>query len=265
MSNNLPIVTRDSALARHPTYDDLQSILPMMEEASVFPRRTLYASTAFADPLHVRMETIPRNLWKKLFDNQEGSFLQDVLAEQLAPHNQGQTRYCWAHACVRTLEALRVWQGQQPCLLSAESIAVPITGGRNRGGTCDEAIPQLREYGACRQELWPLNDLNERHAEPSWKVDRLRFRLLRWIETKSWDEQMTLAFKRIPLAIGLGWWGHMPCQLGPARLPNGELGIVIDNSWGPNWGENGRGVLDEEHGTADLGAFAPIVETWSEP
>lgn len=265
MRIHLPEINEDNPLAINPVFIEKYGKFLLPVGPGVLARRTEYMSAPFADPFHARMDVIPVSEWDRLYDEQEGTFLHDVIGSQLAPHDQGRTNYCWAHGCVRTLECLRVWQGLSPLLLSAESVAVPITGGVNRGGTTDEAIPQLVEYGACRQELWPLNERSTRNVDPSWKVDRLRFRLLRWIETNTWEEQMTLAFRRIPVAIGLRWWGHMVCQLGPTRLASGKLGIVIDNSWGNGWGVNGRGTLDERHGTADLGSFAPIVETWATP
>ena len=206
---------------------------------------------------------IPRSEWKDRIIAGKDTWLGDLTRGELAPHDQNGTNYCWAHGSVRAVEALRVFQGQKPILLSPESVAVPLTGGRNRGGSPDEALEQLRTYGACDQTYWPENDLNIRHAMEGWTADAENHVILRWADVENFDDQMTLALHRIPVAIGLAWWGHLVCQLDPVILPDGSVGVGCDNSWGADYGDNGYFKLDEKHGTADLGAFAPISEAFS--
>ena len=205
---------------------------------------------------------IPREQWKDLIIEGKGTFLGDLTRPVLAPHDQGDTNYCWAHGCVRAVEALRVYEGQAPMILSAESIAVPITSGRNRAGTAAEALRQLADQGACKQSLWPLNERDVRLADPRWMLERQNHVVLNWMDLEDFDDQITLALHRIPVPIGLDWWGHEVCQLDPVILPDGSVGIGCDNSWGADYGDNGYFLLDEAHGTSDLGAFAPISETW---
>jgi hypothetical protein len=207
---------------------------------------------------------IPRSQWKQLIEEGQGTFLSDLRAHNLAPHDQGSTLLCWMHGSVRALEILRLWQGQPPLLLSAESAAYTITGGRNRGGYPEEAVRALSTDGACDQTMWPMNQLTPRNAKPDWRLHAQKHVLIRWLDVETWEDQITLAINRVPVAIGLNWWNHLVCQLDPIILPNGEIGIGIDNSWGSDWGDNGYGLLNERHGTADLGAFAPLSETFSQ-
>ena len=226
-------------------------------------RETEYGFLKGVKPSSFYFPPIPRQRWPELIANGRGSWLSDLRKGKLPPHDQGKTNYCWAHGSVRAVEVLRVYEGQAPLLLSAESVAVPLTGGRNRGGTPEEALEQLRRYGACDQTYWPANDLNVRHATLGWTTDAENHIILAWADVLNFADQMTLALHRVPVAIGLGWWGHLVCQLDPIELAPNQFGIGIDNSWGADWGENGYGILDEKHGTADLGAFAPISETFS--
>jgi hypothetical protein len=205
---------------------------------------------------------IPRDQWKKLIEENQGSFLQDLKGDRLPPHDQGTTNYCWAHGSVRAVELIDLYQTDQPCLLSAESVAVPLTGGRNRGGTPDEALDRLISHGACKQDRWPVNSRDLSYWNAPTAAEAQNHRVLRWLLVRSWEMQVTLAILRFPVAAGLSWWGHLVCQHTPIILPNGEVGIGADNSWGPDYGENGYFVLDEKRGTADLGCFAPLTDTW---
>lgn len=227
------------------------------------PRRVEYGCIPHVPKATEIIKPIPREEWPGLIAAGKGTFLHDLTKDKLPPHDQGPTNYCWAHGATRAPEVLRVAEGQDPVILSAESIAVPLTGGRNRGGSPEEALHQLRNFGACEQSYWPLNDRNEDHAKAGWEENRKLYRLIRWIDVRGFDMQMTLALLRLPVPIGLGWWGHLVCQLDPIHYGGKDFGIGCDNSWGADYGDNGYFELTERRGTADLGAFAPITETFT--
>ena len=140
---------------------------------------------------------------------------------------------------------------------------MPLTGGRNRGGYPEEALHQMRNYGACDQTYWPHNDRDERSAKIGWEADALNHRLIRWCDVEDFEIQMTLALLRVPVPIGLRWWGHLVCQLDPIHFGGKDFGVGCDNSWGDDYGDNGYFELTERRGTADLGAFAPLTENFS--
>ena len=206
---------------------------------------------------------IPREEWPDLIAAGKGSFLSDYRRGVLRPHDQKSTSRCWVHGSARALEVLRLWQGQSPLLLSPDSIAYPIEGTRDRGGYPGDACQQLADGGACPQRAWPEGDLSPRRADADWKQQALNQVLLSWLNVRKFEQQMTLAIHRIAIPIGLGWWGHLVCQLDPVQIGRRDFGVGFDTSWGSDWGENGYGILDEESATADLGAFAPLSETFS--
>jgi len=236
---------------------------PHTRQPGCLPRRTAYGSLRHVPKATDIIKPIPRSEWAGLISEGKGTFLHDLTKNVLPPHDQGNTNYCWAHGSTRSAEVLRVFEGQAPLILSAESVAVPITGGRNRGGYPEEALQQLRNYGACRQEFWPLNDRNERNAKPGWEEDAKTRRLIRWCDVSGFEMQMTFALLRVPVPIGLGWWGHLVCQLDPIHFGGNDFGIGCDNSWGSDYGDNGYFILTERRGTADLGAFAPLTENFA--
>lgn len=216
--------------------------------------------------VHAATETItpiPRDEWKDRIREGAGTWLHDIAKPILPPSDQDGTNYCWAHAPVRAFSIFRVSRGYAPRQLSAASVAVPITAGRNIGGYPEKAIMQLRASGACELALWPDDQRRPPRAVTTINASAMKNRLIRWLDVEGWEMQITCALLRIPLAIGLNWWGHAVCQLDPVILSNGAVGIGIDNSWGADWSDYGYGTLDEEHGTSDLGAFGPTAEGWS--
>lgn len=222
------------------------------------------------DPSFPSLPTIPRDKWLEIIRANKGYFLGDTTRKLLSPHDQGGTNFCWGHGSVRTLEALAVYHYGRVTRYSAESLCVPITGGLNRGGSVEEALHGITINGCCTQDLWPENSLFESQAKQGWRADALNHRVVKFFTPTTFAEQMTLAFYRIPVAIGLRWWKHLVCQLDPVYLddipeldsfdrPTGQFGIGFDNSWGPEFGDNGYAYLDEEHALATLGGFAPTV------
>lgn len=221
-------------------------------------------SGATVFPWPTEMPIIPREAWSDMIRDQKGSFLHSMREGVLPPHDQGSTNRCWAHGSVRAVELLRLWENQQPILLSPDSVAFPIEGTRDRGGWPEDACEQLASGGACPLAAWPEGELSPKNADKDWQDQALRHVLIRWVWVDSFAKQMTLALRRIPVAIPLMWWGHLVCQTDPEILGPNKFGLRIDNSWGADWGDDGSAVLDEESATTVAGAFAPISETFTQ-
>jgi hypothetical protein len=85
------------------------------------------ANHPIALPYRSVLPTIPRDLWPDACAAAKTANLHTLTKDLLPPHDQGQTNYCWAHGTVRALELLEAAAGMRPNVLSAESIAVPLT------------------------------------------------------------------------------------------------------------------------------------------
>lgn len=223
------------------------------------PHSAALGRRAEAIDLREILPDIPRSKWPELIKAQAAHNLLTLTRDTLPIHDQNATSLCWAFGSTRTLEIQRVYQGATPLLLSPASVAAPLTRGRDRGGSADEAVRQLQNMGACTVDLWPEHDLDERHAKPGHLGDALTHRIEKWATVATWDSQITAAIHQLPVAIGLGWWSHLVCQTIADLDPTNTAIIWFDNSWGPTWHTGGRSQLDEQSGTADLGAFTPLT------
>jgi len=220
------------------------------------------AYLAYADPAESHLQPIPRSRWPELIRRYRGNFLGDHTRPLLKPHDQDRTNYCWSHATIRTLEAHNAWTRKTGLLFSPESVAVPLTNGRNEGGWPEDAMKRLITHGACRADYWPANDRDIHHAKPGWSENAALHRVKRFIYVRDFDMQMTCAFHRIALAILLPWWNHAVCQLDPLLFDDGTFGLGCDNSYGPDYGENGYFLLTERRGTTDPGAVGILSTTF---
>lgn len=238
-------------------------LVPYMYQGCRSPK-ILPMKGGLIEPWPKELPLIPRSEWADRIKDQAGTFLHNKWGMKLPVHDQGNTSRCWAHGSTRAVELLRLWENQEPLLLSPDSVAYPIEGTKDQGGWPEDACKQLAKEGACPQAAWPEAELSPENADKNWKDQALNHVLLRWLWVSNFNEQMTCALRRIPVAIPLWWWGHLVCQTDPELIGTNEFGIRFDNSWGSNWGDDGSAILDEESGTTVAGAFAPLSETFTQ-
>jgi hypothetical protein len=214
-------------------------------------------------------DVIPRSEWHSLIKAGQGSFLSDLIKAQSIPaKNQRSLKFCWGFGSVRAVEATRAVAGLPFKDLSPESVCGPCTNWRNQGGYASEAFNQLQSAGACESSYMDApNSLNVRAWKAGWRENAKLHEAVRWYEIgTSFDQVISCLLKRIPVAAGLSWWGHLVCFLDPAILPDGSVGVLFQNSWGSDWptkGANGFATLSEAKATPS-GAAAPLIATFSE-
>jgi hypothetical protein len=210
---------------------------------------------------HLYVKKIDRAEWPERIRDRIKRRLFERTRPVLPNHDQDGHSNCWCQGPVRAVEIVNFLEGRKPHLLSVESITVPIDGSRDRGGNPEDAIRQLMQFGACDQTLWPPNDFNERHANPAWKTNRLENQIIRFIDLRDYDEQVTFALHDLPTATALDWMSHCMCALDPELIGAKEVGLRMDNSWG-DWGDQGTKVYDEESATAgSAGAWGVLLTT----
>lgn len=228
-----------------------------------FPTQLAARTEGVCTPADDYIDPIPRSEWTKLIRRLGSYDLHALAADELPPHDQGETNYCWAHAAVRAVEYAALYETDEEVAISAESVAVPITGGRNRGGWPEEALKRLISHGACHQDFWPKNARDPKLWTPEVAENAATRRVIRWLSVNSWEMQITLALHRIPVCLVIPWWAHAVCQVNAVILPDGEVGIGCDNSWGADYGDNGYFLMTEDRGSTGEGAFAPLTINWT--
>lgn len=207
----------------------------------------------YAGPMD--FELIPRSEWPdRIADMERSKSRLTDLADfaGLTVLNQNGTNYCWANSVVHCIEIGRIIQGEQFIRLSPASVAAPITGYRNVGGWPNKALEYIAKNGVVPESDWPCNAIDRKYDTEATRQKRALFQADDWYDVppRNFDALMTCLLLRMPCAIALNWWGHAITAMSP-HYANGKFGVIIDNSWGPQWSDHGRSVLSEAKATPD--------------
>lgn len=226
-----------------------------------------FGSLPYAQPLDI--PTIDRDEWPALIEYMEKtkSRLSDIrrrgkYGTRMPSCDQNGTNYCWIHGVTSAMYLVRAIQSQPYVRLSPASVGSKVTGFRNVGGWGTKGLKYVIEHGMVPEELWPANKISRQYdTEEAW-TEAKKYRVTEWydVPSGSFDKLMTCLFYRLPVAIGLSWWGHLICAMDPVLLSRApfRFGCRIWNSWGDGWGEAGESVLTESRSIPN-DACAPRV------
>ena len=238
----------------------VQSVCPSEFGRGLTPQHRPDPFAGLAEPFP--LPTIPRGEWADRIEKQEKtrSRLIDLKRWRgFSSLNQQQTNYCWANGVVACLHYVRALMGLPHVALSPASVAAPIKNFANRGGWGSEALKYIIEHGVAPQTTWPANAIDRQYVEPSSEV-RKYYRVTEWWELRprNLEQLVSCLLFRIPVAVGYNWWGHEVMAHDVVVLGRDYFGIIIDNSWGTNWGDAGHSVLKDSKMLPDE-AVAPRV------
>ena len=168
--------------------------------------------------------------------------------------DQNGTNYCWCYAVVGGMQVARAVQGLPKIKLSAASAAAKIKGGRNVGGWGGEAVEGIAKFGVSTLDYWPeaSRDIAKYNThEQQLNAEQNKIFEFYEIPPRDFLAVCTCLVLGLPVPAGLNWWRHEVLFLDVVILANGQLGILFLNSWGPDWDNQGFGILTESKATPD--------------
>lgn len=175
--------------------------------------------------------------------------------------------FCWQYGPAHALMVLRAVQNLPPVRLAAHCPAAIDKGGRNQGGWGARGMENLMTLGAPLIGTYPEHSRNLRDVTEAVKAEALKYRITEgWFDAAapvynrdlSWQQVLTLLVCRVPVVGDFDWWGHCVCLLDAVVMPDGSMGVRVQNSW-LNWGDQwGMAVLSGSRARPN-NAVAPRV------
>jgi hypothetical protein len=209
---------------------------------------------SYAKPFE--MDLIPRAEWA---ERAEALDAAKATPEHLATYakvpilNQKNLPYCWCYGTVGLMSVAYAQAGLPVGYLSATSVAAKIKNYVKVGGWAGEAIEGIQRFGVSTTEFWPEAVLDRRYDTPDQRENAARHKVVEFEEVppKSFAAVATALLTGKGCTLGLAWWGHLVYATRLVVLGRNEFGVVIRNSWGPDWETNGTAVLVESRATPD--------------
>lgn len=160
--------------------------------------------------------------------------------------NQSRTNYCWNNAGTGGCELRILMQGGPLLNLSAAYAGSMITGGSNVGGSGIVFVKWAHEHGVPTTEFWAENKISGRDDDVARKNAAChKIELYNEFDPQDHDAIAASILCDSPVTIGIPSWGH---EVDITQLAwddsAGRVKFIFDNSWGDDWGKNGRGVLE---------------------
>jgi len=190
-----------------------------------------------------------------------------ILYDRLPCSDQASTNYCWANGPANCGATILYITGRGSYLLSAASIAGPITGYRNVGGWPKDAIDFMARKGAVRDSLWPNAAINSAYYNRAdVQADYPKHLVSSVIADLGqtgpiFDETVTCVLLGCPVATSHDWWGHAVMAVGLDYV-DGTWYLIERNSWGMSFGDQGFFKLREGFGRNQAGPDDAQVILW---
>lgn len=202
------------------------------------------------------MGKIPRNEWPDRIKEMKSKRMNISACQNWSCDAQsGPT--CWAAGTVQAMSTARVIaMGLEHYVrYSANSIAVPISGG-NSGGWEAEAVKYAQNHGVVDSDLWPYGSRDRSlDSKPDVQTNRAKHKCLEAYDCRGFDEFATALLLGLPCTVSYNWWSHVVMLTDLVEIESGSFGFLIRNNWGDGYGDKneygfgGYAVFREGKGT----------------
>ena len=198
----------------------------------------------------------PRDEWDERIKEKDAkkSWLHDMVRGKKKTLHQNGKNHCWlnagANGIMYKLVSQRGWTPQ----LAPSSMAW-VVNWANVGGYASQCIKAASERGCCTVDFaaGDANNCNPRSYKQGWEQDALKHLVVSWapVPDPLFDYTVSLCFVDEGCWGGCNWWRHAIYGAAKVRNNRGRYEILIDNSHGADFGEDGFGWLTEERAFDD--------------
>lgn len=216
---------------------------------------------------------LPKSEWSdriKLGDVEESQVDHVILRARAAGRfkdlNQNPYNFCWGHSVAHAIMASREIAHQPPVALSAFGLVHLADASRaqgNRAGWCGLSAEAARTRGCPSQQVYPQGQI-KRSLDQAILDDAKKYLVTEdfvdlqkpvWFQNLTFEAVASCLLTGRPCAVDFNWWGHSVCAVKLIEVEAGSFGLLILNSWGLAWGDQGRGILRGNRAIPD-GAIA---------
>lgn len=166
---------------------------------------------------------------------------------------------CWAYSSTGATMLLRAVQNEPYVELSAHAIGCQIKNFRDEGGWGLESLEWIAKNGVPSSEFWPLQSMSRKNDTPQMRENAKLHRVTEWMDCQpgSKAQLVTGLLMGLPGYGDFDWWGHSVCLMDLVSIKPFKIRIL--NSWGPEWSDNGAGILEGSKAMPDDFAFARVT------
>lgn len=191
-------------------------------------------------------------------------------------HDQNGIGQCNADTATAVLEFIRAAQGLPYVQLSAADLYHRINGGQDNGSLLEDAMHELLTNGVGTAATSGTQWKRGLWKGPAPASERARFRALEVYTCPTFAHCFSAVFQGFALSSGIMWYdSYTPDADGWLPGPGGNAGghaifgykptkrgssygIWHQNSWGVQWGLNGRFVIPETAYTGPVGGWYAV-------
>lgn len=162
--------------------------------------------------------------------------------------------FCWSHSTAHGIMTSREVANQPPVKLSAYMLACisDDRGYQNRGGWSALSAMYAERVGICPDALWPEGKKSRALDTQAMRTEAAKYKITEPMVDLTREVYFrNLPFETVvgclltgrPVMVDFNWWSHAVLAVRAVKIEANSWGIMILNSWGLNWGEQGFGIL----------------------